>query len=202
MASRRIAPSGACSVHDVEIEIDVIDETNTRVERSGAAGPARSATAISGWWRWSACSRTNIRARSILRGRSARRASRSRWAASTCRDACRCSTGKRGRARRLPRAGHLHVRGRGGGPVRSRAARRRGRPAQAALQLHERLAGHRGTPVPLSCRSDMSSARSGTIPASMPAAAVRTSARSAPSSTCRAASRATARPTMSSGWCA
>ena len=42
------------------------------------------------------------------------------------------------------------------------------------------------------------SARSITTPASMPAAAVRSSARSAPSSTCRAASRAGARRTTSS----
>ena len=70
---------------------------------------------------------------------------------------------------------------------------------QADLQLHGRSAGARRTrrrrilPRATIGRTDRRITR-----ASMPAAAVRSSARSAPSSTCRAASRAAARPTTSS----
>ena len=55
---------------------------------------ASASMAISAWSAWSACSRTSIPARSISRGRSARRAFRSRWAASTCPAAWPCSTAR------------------------------------------------------------------------------------------------------------
>ena len=45
---------------------------------------------------------------------------------------------------------NLHVRRRGGRPLRRRAARRRRGHAQAALQLHERPAGHRRYADPVS----------------------------------------------------
>ena len=63
----------------------------------------------------------------------------------------------RGRSRCLPRHGHLHVRRRSRGPARHGVARRRRRPACAALQFHEGPAEHRGharaVPAEAVCRS-------------------------------------------------
>ena len=80
---------------DVAIDITVIDETNTRSRRAGTSRPLRDHTAISALSDSSAFSRTSTRALSISRGRFARPGSPSPWAASTCRDVCRCWTGAR-----------------------------------------------------------------------------------------------------------
>ena len=111
---------------DVEIDIDVIDETNTRVKIPELIGASRAQ-------------------RQFRHGRAGRRAvepvsARPRHRAAVARrrraggdgriprvglplDARRASR----RARRLPGAGHRHVRRRSGGPVRRGAARCRGR---------------------------------------------------------------------------
>ena len=124
-----------------------------------------------------------------------------RSAASTSRACCRCSTATIADLDRAKAIGALAVRRRGGRPARRGAARRGGRHAQAALQLHERSAGHRGHADPADGGRARAAHRRRHRPASMPAAAARTSARSAPSSTCRAANRAGARPTTSSRSC-
>ena len=66
---------------DVDIEIEAYDECNTviDVKKTVREHPQARAAASS---RWSACSPTNIRARSISPASSARRTSRSRSAAS------------------------------------------------------------------------------------------------------------------------
>ena len=53
------------------IDIEAIDETNTRVDIPALLAPLPRARQFRAGRRWSACSRTSIRARSISRGRSA-----------------------------------------------------------------------------------------------------------------------------------
>ena len=79
---------------DVAIDITAIDETNTRVDVPRLVRGC-NATAISAWWRWSACNPTSIRAHSTSPGRSAKPACRSSWAAFTSPAASRCSTAVR-----------------------------------------------------------------------------------------------------------
>ena len=186
---------------DVAIDIEAIDETNTRIDvpallarlrahgNFGLVGAGRRAV-------------EPISARARHRAAVPRRRHCGRHRRLPCLGLPVDARRPRGRSRRLPGHGRLHVRRRGRGPVRRGAARRRRRAARAALQLHERPARPWTARRCRSCRSATSRARSGSAPASTPAAAAPTSARSAPSSTCRAASRATARPTTSSIWCA
>ena len=79
---------------DVEIDIDVIDETNTRVNVQKLIRVFAS-TIISACSVSSAYNRTSSRARSTSRGRSAPPASKWRWAVSMCPAASPCSTAPR-----------------------------------------------------------------------------------------------------------
>ena len=62
---------------DVDLDITAIDETNTRIKPEDIIDADPRAMTASAWSGWSACSRTSFRARSISRGRCARRAFRS-----------------------------------------------------------------------------------------------------------------------------
>ena len=105
-----------------------------------------------------------------------------------------------------PRGGarprHHAVRRRGGRPDRRRSCatppRRRSSRSTTTSTICPALEGTRCH----TCRGVSCARRRQRRPASMPAAAARSSARSAPSSMCRGASRAAARPTTSSTSCA
>ena len=132
---------------DVAIDIEAIDETNTRIDIPALI--ARFApTRISAWSHWLACSRTSIRARWISRGRSARPVSRSRSAASMSRAACRCWTAQRSSSMPAAKWASRCL------PAKPRAGSKGccgTRPpgsSQPHLQFHERPARMDGTPVP------------------------------------------------------
>ena len=141
---RGLRASGSVLGDDVEIDIHAFDETNTRVR------PDRIARMIERGGRrhgrcWSACSRTSFRARSISRGRLRERGMQvaiGGFHVSGCIcDAAGDDPDTRSRRRRLGIslfAGEAE--GRLDEVLRDAYARR----AQAALQLHERPAGHRG----------------------------------------------------------
>ena len=118
-------------------------------------------TAISAWWRWSACSPTSIRARSTSPGRSAPPAFRSRWAGSMFPAALSMLDGHAVDLDACRELGISMFAGEAEGRFDARAARRRGGRLAAALQLHGRSAGHGRHARAVPAEAAMSSAPSG-----------------------------------------
>ncbi len=133
---------------DVDIEIEAIDETNTRIDIPATARAFSAATAISASSRSSACSRTNIRAPSTLRDPS-RQAGIPVAIGGFHVSGCLSMLRRGRRARRLPRDGRRDFRRRGEGRL-DIVLQRRGRTARLApvYDFIKDLPGIEGTPAP------------------------------------------------------
>ena len=142
---------------DVDIEIHAFDETNTRIRPERIAATDRGRRRRHGDAGRRAVEPVSARARYRAAAARARHPGRDRRLPRLRR----ALDARRRRRRSRPRQGdgHLAVRRRGRRPARRGAARRCGRHAEAALQFHERSAGHRGHADPAAGRASARSAR-------------------------------------------
>ena len=125
---------------DVAIDIEAIDETNTRVDAPALIARLRSSRRFRPCWaRRRSVEPISPRSRYRAAVPRRRHPRRDRWV--PCIGLPVDARRTRGRARCLPRHGHRHVCGRSRGPARRRCCRTRPGRARAGLQFHEGPAG-------------------------------------------------------------
>ena len=186
---------------DVAIDIEVMDETNTRIDVPALVARFRRHDNFGMVGLVGVQSNQYPRALDIARPFRERR-DRGRHRRLPCVGMPVDAGRARGRSRRMPGHGRRHVRGRGRRAARIAIARRSRGRTRAGLRFHEGPAGYAGhagaVPSEAACGTHARPEREFRRRPRLS----RISARSAPSSTCRAASRATARRTISSISCA